>query len=93
MIRKASKAFGFILALTLMSGMANAAKADCGRDFMNDPCAANDYSIVETEKDIKAPHNCMAIAHYFPGEEPEGYCGGSKGKNMVRAQAPVAPVN
>jgi hypothetical protein len=68
--------------------------ADCGRGYMKDPCARDSYSVVETEKFVRGPHNCMAIAHYFPGEEPEGYCGhyGYKGKNAVRAVSPVASV-
>ena len=95
MIRSLLKTLGLAAALTLMSSLAYAGQTDCSQDFMKDPCAAHDYSVVETEKDIKAPHNCMAIAHYFPGEEPEGYCGGGRysGKNTVRAQSPVAAVN
>ena len=68
------------------------AAADCSRDYMKDPCVKDGYSVVESERFVRGPHNCMAIAHYFPGEEPEGYCGGSKGKNAVRASAPVASV-
>jgi hypothetical protein len=76
----------------LAFGSANAA-VDCSRDYMKDPCARDGYSVVETERFIRGPHNCMAIAHYFPGEEPEGYCGGGyKGKNAARASAPVASV-
>jgi hypothetical protein len=80
-----------LMFLTL--GSADAA-VDCSRDFMKDPCARDSYSIVETERYVRGPHNCMAIAHYFPGEEPEGYCGGGyKGKNAARASSPVASVN
>ena len=95
MIRSLLKTLGLAAALTLMSSLAYAGQADCSLDFMKDPCAAHDYSVVETEKNIRPPHNCMAIAHYFPGEEPEGYCGGRRygGKDTVRAQSPVAAVN
>jgi len=68
------------------------AAADCGLGFMKDPCAREGYSVVESERFVPGPHNCMAIAHYFPGEEPEGYCGGTKGKNTARAHSPVASV-
>ena len=75
----------------LAFGTANAA-TDCSRSFMKDPCARDGYSVVESERFVRGPHNCMAIAHYFPGEEPEGYCGGYKGKNTARAHSPVASV-
>jgi hypothetical protein len=79
--------------MLLTFGSVNAA-VDCSRDYMKDPCAKDSYSIVETERYIRGPHNCMAIAHYFPGEEPEGYCGGGyKGKNSARPSSPVASVN
>jgi len=66
---------------------------DCNRDFMKDPCAKEGYSVVQSERHVRPPHVCMACAHYFPGEEPEGYCGGgSKGKRAVRAQSSVAAV-
>ncbi len=80
-------------ALLLTVGSAFAA-VDCGRGYMKDPCAKDGYSIVETEPFVRGAHNCMAIAHYFPGEEPEGYCGhyGRKGKNVARATTPVASV-
>jgi hypothetical protein len=77
--------------LALVFGSADAA-VDCGREYMKDPCTKDGYSVVETERFIRGPHNCMAIAHYFPGEEPEGYCGGRKGKNSARASSPVASV-
>jgi hypothetical protein len=67
--------------------------ADCDREYMKDPCAQDSYSVVETERHVKGPHNCMACAHYFPGEEPEGYCEGHKGKDAVRARTPVASVH
>jgi len=71
---------------------AASAQADCTRSYMTDECSAAGYSVVETEAVVKGPHNCMACAHYFPGEEPEGYCGGYKGKQTVRAVSPVASV-
>ena len=84
-----------VVALLLASGSAAfAANAQCGQGFMKDPCAADGYAVVETERMVRGPHNCMAIAHYFPGEEPEGYCGGSsRSKNAARAQTPVASVD
>jgi hypothetical protein len=80
-------------ALLLVAGSA-AAAVDCERGYMKDPCAKDGYSVVESEPYVRGPHNCMAIAHYFPGEEPEGYCGhyGYKGKNAARASSPVASV-
>ena len=78
--------------LLSMGGLANAAE-DCSRSYMKDPCARDGYSVVESERFVKGPHNCMACVHYFPGEEPEGYCGGgAKGKRIVRPRSPVAPV-
>ncbi len=78
--------------LLTMGGLANAAE-DCSRSYMKDPCARDGYSVVESERFVKGPHNCMACAHYFPGEEPAGYCGGGiKGKNTVPPRSPVTPV-
>jgi hypothetical protein len=79
-------------AVLLMGSSVNA--ADCARGYMKDPCAKDGYSVVESEPFVRGPHNCMAIAHYFPGEEPEGYCGhyGYKGKKVARAASPVASV-
>ena len=94
MIRKSAGLIGMMTVMAVTFVVASAQSVECNRDFMKDPCAANDYSVVESERDIKAPHNCMAIAHYFPGEEPEGYCdGGYKGKNAVRARTPVVSIN
>jgi len=82
------------LALTALAfGSLNAA-VDCSHGYMNDPCAKDGYSVVESETFVRGPHNCMAIAPYFPGEEPAGYCGGGfKGKNAARATTPVVSVN
>ncbi len=94
MIRTTLQGAAVAALLMVSSSGAFAADAQCNRDFMKDPCAANGYAVVESERMIRAPHNCMAIAHYFPGEEPEGYCGGyTKGKNAARAQTPVASVD
>jgi len=79
--------------LLFAAGSASLQAADCNRDFMKDPCAKDSYSVVETERYVKGPHNCMACAHFFPGEEPEGYCEGHKGKNAVHAKSPVASVD
>ena len=84
-----------LIGVALLVGLganAFAERSHCHRGYMKDPCASNEYSIVESEPFVKGPHNCMAIAHYFPGEEPEGYCGGSRGKNTVRPTSPVIPV-
>jgi len=85
----------FIIILIALE-MANASSSNrgCGLSFMYDPCAVDSYSIVETEKFVRGPHNCIAVAHYFPGEEPDDYCerGGKKGKDTVRPKSPVAPV-
>ena len=89
---KSAKGLMGLVALALTVGSLHAA-ADCSHGFMKDPCAENGYSVVESERFVRGPHNCMAIAHYFPGEEPEGYCGGHKGKNAARATAPVVSVN
>ncbi|WP_456434018.1 hypothetical protein [Nitratifractor sp.] len=78
--------------LTLLTGSASASAISCNRHFMKDRCAHDGYSIVETERFVRGPHNCMAIAHYFPGEEPACYCGHC-GKNAARATAPVARVD
>ena len=75
-----------------LEGIAVAGHSQCQRGYMQDPCAADDYSVVETESFVKGPHNCMAIAHYFPGEEPADYCG-HEGKNTVRPSSPVASVD
>ena len=79
-------------AMLLAFGTLHAA-VDCNQDFMKDPCAKDAYSVVESERYVRGPHNCMAIAHFFPGEEPAGYCGGYKGKNTARPHAPVASVD
>jgi hypothetical protein len=79
-------------ALTLLSFEALHATTDCSQSFMKDPCARDGYAVVESERFVRGPHNCMAIAHYFPGEEPEGYCGRRKGKNTARAHTPVVSV-
>jgi len=83
-----------MVGLLFSMGVPASAAADCSRDYMQDPCARDSYSVVESERFVKGPHNCMACVHYFPGEEPEGYCGyGRKGKNTVPPRSPVAPVN
>ncbi len=83
-------ATGAVLLLSLAS-LANA--ANCRHGFMNDPCARDYYSIVETEAFVRGHHNCMGVAHYAPWEVPQGYCDGySKGKNTVPARSAVARV-
>ena len=92
MNRLLKKGLGSLLVLSALAGTVEAAQ-ECDRDYMKDPCAKEGYSVVESEKHIRPAHECMACAHYFPGEEPEGYCGGgSKGKRSAPAQSPVASV-
>jgi len=92
MNRLLKEALGVLMVLGALAISADAAQ-ECDRDYMKDPCAKEGYSVVESEKHVRPAHECMACAHYFPGEEPEGYCGGSyKGKRPVRAQSPVASV-
>jgi len=80
-------------AALLLSLVSVAEAANCRHGFMNDPCARDDYSIVETEAFVKGHHNCMGVAHYAPWEVPQGYCDGySKGKNIVPARSAVARV-
>ncbi len=79
-------------AMLLAFGTLHAA-VNCNQDFMKDPCAKDAYSVVESERYVRGPHNCMAIAHFFPGEEPAGYCGGHKGKNTARPHTPVASID
>ena len=83
--------FSVLLVLGFTIG-AWAGSSKCDRDFMKDACASDGYSIVETEPFVKAPHNCMAIAHYFPGEEPSCYCGHC-GKNVAHPVSRVARVD
>ena len=83
--------FGIAALWLSMGSLANA--ADCSRGYMHDPCARDGYSVVESERFVKGPHNCMACAHYCPGEEPAGYCSHEgKGKNTVHPRSPVTPV-
>ncbi len=92
-MNRSIKWMAILAASALFSGSAAADRLGCDRSFMHDPCKADGYSVVESEKNERARHNCMAIAHYFPGEEPEGYCGGGvKGKQVARAHTPVAAV-
>ncbi|WP_456458297.1 hypothetical protein [Nitratifractor sp.] len=84
--------FAALLLLSL-EGIAVAGHSPCQRSYMHDRCAADDYSVVETEPFVKGKHNCMAIAHYFPGEEPADYCAHEGGKNTVRPSSPVASVD
>jgi len=84
-----------IILIIALGAMANASsKKRCSLNFMYDPCAADSYSVVDTERFVRGHHNCMAIAHYFPGEEPDDYCerGGRKGKNLSKPKSHVAPV-
>ncbi len=88
--------FGLLMLLVGLVSVANAG-SKCGYGFMKDPCSHDRYSVVETEPFVKVPHNCMANAHYFPGEEPLGYCRGKhrgrgKGKNSIPASSRVRPI-
>ncbi|WP_292654412.1 hypothetical protein [Nitratifractor sp.] len=90
---KKKRMYGWGMAGLLLAMGSTAVAADCSRNFMKDPCARNGYSVVETERFVKGPHNCMACVHFFPGEEPDGYCRHeSHGKNTVHPRSPVAPV-
>ncbi len=96
MRREGVVGFGFLMLVLGVLSVANASE-QCGQGFMKDPCGSSEYSVVETEPFVKAPHNCMASAHYFPGEEPIGYCakrhsGRGKGKNTTPAYSRVLPI-
>jgi|GEM_PF-6033805 hypothetical protein len=61
-----------LLAMGICAGTAGMASAevDCSRFFMTDECKTDGYSVVESEKNVRGPHNWMCCIHYFPGEEP-----------------------
>ncbi len=87
MMQKKWIGLGVTVLVLALSGAAQAGQ-DCKRGYMKDPCAADGYSIVETEKNVRAPHNWMCIAHHwFPDECVQ------EGKNAARAHSPVARVD